>query len=73
MDDVVRKAVLVTPSPRQLAWQHIELAAFIHFGMNTFTNREWGEGTEDEKLFNPRTRCAPVGRRAERRRVKLII
>ncbi len=41
------------PSPRQLAWQELEYCAFVHFGMNTFTNREWGEGTEDPSLFAP--------------------
>jgi len=52
-EDIVRKAAAVTPSPRQVAWQEVEFAGFIHFGMNTFTNREWGEGKEDPKLFNP--------------------
>jgi alpha-L-fucosidase len=41
------------PSPRQLRWQQLELTGFIHFGMNTFTNKEWGDGTESPGLFNP--------------------
>jgi len=46
-------ATLPKPTPRQLAWQDAELSMFLHFGINTFTNREWGEGNEDPKLFNP--------------------
>ena len=41
------------PSPAQLAWQRDELAIFVHFGVNTFTDREWGDGTEDPRIFNP--------------------
>jgi alpha-L-fucosidase len=41
------------PSAAQLAWHQMELNAFIHFTTNTFTGREWGEGSEPESLFNP--------------------
>ncbi|HJR36041.1 MAG TPA: alpha-L-fucosidase [Gemmatimonadales bacterium] len=41
------------PSPAQLAWQRDELALFLHFGVNTFTDREWGDGTEDPAIFAP--------------------
>jgi alpha-L-fucosidase len=50
---IARLASLVRPSPSQVAWQRREFAGFIHFGMNTFTNREWGEGSESPALFNP--------------------
>lgn len=41
------------PSPQQLAWHRMELNAFIHFTTNTFTGREWGEGSESPSLFDP--------------------
>ena len=41
------------PSQAQLAYLEDELAAFIHFGPNTFYNQEWGTGQEDPERFNP--------------------
>ncbi len=41
------------PSPRQLQWHQLKYYAFVHFNMNTFTNEEWGHGTETTDLFNP--------------------
>ncbi|HKP29700.1 MAG TPA: alpha-L-fucosidase [Gemmatimonadales bacterium] len=41
------------PSAAQLTWQRDELALFLHFGVNTFTDREWGDGREDPGIFAP--------------------
>jgi alpha-L-fucosidase len=41
------------PTKQQLAWHEMEFYLFMHFGPNTFTGKEWGEGTEPEDLFNP--------------------
>ena len=49
----LERAARVVPHPRQIDWQSREFIAFIHFGPNTFSGREWGTGKEDEAIFNP--------------------
>ena len=41
------------PTQDQLAWQDMDMYAFIHYSMNTYTDQEWGFGNEDPALFNP--------------------
>jgi alpha-L-fucosidase len=53
LEDIIQKAVHVIPSSRQLAWQEMEFTGFLHFTVNTFTDRELGTGKEDPALFNP--------------------
>lgn len=43
-----------TPTEPQVQWQRMEFYAFTHFGLNTFTGREWGYGDESESLFDPK-------------------
>lgn len=52
-EEKINIASRVVPSASQYAWQEMELTAFVHFGMNTFTGREWGDGTDSPELFNP--------------------
>ena len=47
------KPLDVVPSPAQLAWHEMEMNAFVHFSINTFTDKEWGYGDESPALFAP--------------------
>lgn len=47
------RPVFPVPSARQLKWNQTEFYGFFHYGMNTYTNKEWGDGSESETLFAP--------------------
>ena len=53
LEQKVDMAARLVPTPQQLEWQQMELTAFLHFGINTFTGREWGDGKENPALVNP--------------------
>nr|UYI58631.1 alpha-L-fucosidase [Blastocystis sp.] len=50
---VLSKRDLPYPTEEQAQWLERGIAGFIHFGVNTYTGKEWGDGTEDPKIFNP--------------------
>lgn len=52
-DEADRKLVRVVPSERQIAFQQVGFYAFIHFSVNTYTDKEWGDGTEPGHIFLP--------------------
>ncbi|MCQ6558421.1 alpha-L-fucosidase [Paenibacillus mendelii] len=53
MESFIRYAAQIHPSERQLALQEMEFYSFIHFTVNTYTDKEWGTGSEDPAIFNP--------------------
>src|SRR5260221_479067 len=52
---MAQETKLISPLPtrQQLAWHETEYYLFVHFGPNTFTDKEWGEGKEPATIFNP--------------------
>jgi alpha-L-fucosidase len=50
---LISRAANVCPSSQQLAWQELEFIAFIHYTVNAFTDKEWGDGTESPAIFDP--------------------
>ena len=53
MENFIQQAASVKPSQRQLDWFDMEMYLFCHFGVNTFTDSEWGNGNEPEEVFAP--------------------
>ena len=47
------RPVFPVPTARQLKWNETEFYAFFHYGMNTYTDAEWGDGSEANSRFNP--------------------
>lgn len=58
MHELDQRLIRIVPSERQLKLQQTEFYAFVHFTVNTFTDQEWGDGTEDPAIFNP-VKCDP--------------
>ena len=53
------RPVFPVPTDRQWKWQQTEFYAFFHYGMNTYTNKEWGNGDEDVNTFAPTAKPDP--------------
>lgn len=51
--EFIKEAARVVPNENQLRWFEMEQYAFIHFGVNTYTGKQWGDGKEPEAIFNP--------------------
>lgn len=54
MKSFLEKLVSIVPNENQINWQKLEYTAFFHYGMNSFTDREWGTGKEEASFFYPK-------------------
>src|SRR4051812_30767151 len=54
MAQTAPKAYGVLPTQRQLNWQETDMYCIIHFSVATYTDKEWGFGDEDPKIFDPK-------------------
>lgn len=54
-DDMLQKLLAQKPNEKQLVHTDNEYYSFVHFGMNTMTDKEWGDGTEKVEMFNPKS------------------
>lgn len=53
-DERIELYTQIVPNRRQLIIQEMKYYAFVHYTVNTFTNKEWGSGKEKESVFNPK-------------------
>jgi len=51
-EQIIEKAIRVVPTPNQYSYKQLEYICFVHFGINTFTRKEWGDGFEEPSTFN---------------------
>src|ERR1019366_8117903 len=58
---IAEKAAKVLPRKNQTDWMRLERTFFLHFGVNTFKEVEWGSGHEEPSIFNPRALVANQG------------
>ena len=54
MNQSIEDYIKIVPSARQKAYQEMGFNIFFHYGLNTFSNKEWGNGKESVKIFNPK-------------------